>query len=183
MPASALGSGRVLPMTAHLRDGSQVRIRAVHEHDREALGEFLCSLSLEARRLRFFTGGVDIGKIAAAVGAVGPDRLGLVAIDAADEIVGHTLAIALDDRSAEVAVEVADELHEKGLGTILLERLAQLAERRGVERLVAEVLPENRAMLEVFRDGFDAVVRSEDGVDGVEFSTRAWRAARRRFPS
>ncbi len=83
---------------------------------------------------------------------------------------------------AEVAVEVADELHGDGLGTILLARLAQIAERRGIARFVAEVLPENRAMLDVFRDGFDARMAWRGGVEEIEFQTSAWRLARERFP-
>ena len=46
---------------------------------------------------------------------------------------------------------------------------------------VAEVLPENRAMLDVFRDGFDAHVALHEGVGTVEFPTSTWRLARERF--
>jgi len=46
---------------------------------------------------------------------------------------------------------------------------------------VAKVLPENRAMLEVFRGGFDADIALEEGLDSVEFPTSAWRLARERF--
>ena len=68
-----------------------------------------------------------------------------------------------------------------GLGTIMLERLAQQAEQRGVSQFVAEVLPENQEMLDVFRDGFDAKVSLDRGTDAVEFQTAAWRLARERF--
>lgn len=56
-----------------------------------------------------------------------------------------------------------------------------VAERHGITRFVAEVLPENRAMLDVFRDGFDAHVACREGVDRVEFPTGAWRTASKRF--
>jgi hypothetical protein len=46
---------------------------------------------------------------------------------------------------------------------------------------VAEVLPDNKAMLDVFRDGFDAKVSFDRGTDAVEFPTSAWRLARLRF--
>ena len=36
-------------------------------------------------------------------------------------------------------------------------------------------------MLDVFRDGFDARVVWDDGVEKVEFATSSWRLARRRF--
>jgi GNAT superfamily N-acetyltransferase len=80
-----------------------------------------------------------------------------------------------------VAVEVADHLHGRGLGTILIQRLASVAEGRGITRFIAEVLPENRAMLSVFRDGFDAHLTLHDGTDAVEFPTASWRLARERF--
>lgn len=39
-----------------------------------------------------------------------------------------------------------------------------------------------RAMLDVFRDGFDARVRLRDGVQTVSFPACAWRRAGARFP-
>jgi len=81
-----------------------------------------------------------------------------------------------------VAVEVADRLHGQGLGTLLVVRLAVLAERHGISRFVAEVLADNDEMLDVFRDGFDARVAWREGVEAVEFPTSAWRLARERYP-
>lgn len=165
-----------------LRNGARVAIRLLVDADRPALERFLEGLSLQARRFRFFTGGVDPGRMAGAIGAGGPDRFGLVALDEDGAVVGHALCIELGGDRAELAVEVADGLHGQGLGTILLERLAQEAERRGVRTLVAEVLPENREMLAVFNDGFDASVTWREGVDEIEFPVGAWRLAAGRFP-
>jgi L-amino acid N-acyltransferase YncA len=156
-------------------------VRDAESSDEPAIAEFLAGLCLEARRLRFFTGGVDVATMAHAVAATGSDRRGLVALDDSGAVVGHALYIALDRRRAEVAVEVADRLHGDGLGTILIERLAELAQRHGIATFVAEVLPENRAMIDVFRDGFDARVSWSEGVDIVEFGTDAWRLARQRY--
>ena len=157
-------------------------VRCVLADDEEPLCRFLEGLGLEARRLRFFSGGVDIERMAHQVAATGPGRLGLLAFDEQGKIVGHAVAITMSSGRAEVAVEVSDELHGEGLGTILIERLAELAETQGVETLVAQVLPDNRAMLDVFKDGFDASVRWSEGVDLVEFPTSAWRLARERYP-
>lgn len=170
-----------LPGSVRLRNGALVEVRPASDADLPALQRFLDGLSLEARRFRFFTGGVDAGRMAGTIGSEGPDRFGLVALAGA-AVVGHALCIELDEGRAELAVEVADDLHGQGLGTILLERLAQEAERRGVRRLVAEVLPENREMLEVFNDGFDATVTLHEGVDRIEFPVGAWRLAADRFP-
>lgn len=172
----------VEPSPATLRDGSTVLVRRSSADDEHALHEFLEGLCLEARRLRFFTGAVDLDEAARLTAASGPDRFGLIALDASGAIVGHALCILVDGDRAEVAVEIADSLHGQGLGTILVERLAELAERRGIARFVAEVLPDNSAMLDVFRDGFDASVAWRGGVEAVEFPTSAWRLARERFP-
>ncbi|MHB8233161.1 MAG: GNAT family N-acetyltransferase [Solirubrobacteraceae bacterium] len=164
-----------------LRDGRAVTIRQTAATDETDLRVFLGGLCLTARRFRFFTAGVDLDTAAHWAAAASDGRLGLVAHDEQGALIGHAVFIRLDDDRAEVAVEVADRLQGDGLGTILIERLAAIAETQGISQFVAEVLPENRAMLEVFCDGFDADVRLRDGVDTVEFPTATWRFARERF--
>lgn len=166
-----------------LRDGSRVAVRPVRARDEPALRSFLAGLCGQARYLRFFSGGADVASAARLAAATGADRYGLLAHDETGSLVGHALYIQLDDKRAEVAVEVADHLHDRGLGTILIERLASVAEQHGITRFIAEVLPQNRQMLAVFRDGFDAHVALRDGSDAVEFPTSAWRTTRERFPS
>lgn len=169
------------PELVRLRDRSLVTLRPVTAADEPALRSFLAGLCLEAQRLRFFSGAVDLSGAAHLAADTSAGRFGLVAHDEMGVLVAHALYIQLDRTRAEVAVEVADHLHDRGLGTILIERLAAVAERQGVTRFVAEVLPENRAMLDVFRDGFDAQVAGHDGVDRVEFPTSAWLTASERF--
>ena len=164
-----------------LRNGASISIRQAAAEDETGLRAFLGGLCLTARRFRFFTAGVDLDTAAHWAAASSDGRLGLVAHDEQGALVGHAVFIPLDADRAEVAVEVADRLHGNGLGTILIERLAATAEAQGISQFVAEVLPENAAMLEVFCDGFDAHVRLRDGVDTVEFPTATWRLARERF--
>ncbi len=165
-----------------LRDGSPVTIRPVRDEDEGSLRVFLGGLCEEARRLRFFSGVVDTAKAAASAAETDVDRCGLVAHDETGMIVGHALYIVLEPSRAEVAVEVADRLHGRGLGTILIERLAVIAEQRGITHFVAEVLCENHEMLDVFRKGFDARMVSREGPqERVEFLTSGWRLAQERF--
>lgn len=140
-----------------LRDGLSVTIRPASVRDEPALRSFLDGLCLEARRLRFFSGAVDISSAAHLAATTDVQHRGLVAHDEG-VLVGHATYVQLDETRAEVAVEVADHLHGRGLGTIFIERLAIIAEQRGITHFVAEVLSENRAMLDVFREGFDARV-------------------------
>jgi GNAT superfamily N-acetyltransferase len=174
-------AGSSMTQLVRLRDGSSATVRAVSAADEPALLTFLSGLCLEARRMRFFTGAADIEYAAHFAAATGADRYGLIAHDEEGVTVGHATYAKLDDKRAEVAIEVADHLHGRGLGTLLIERLAAVAEARGITRFVAEVLPENSAMLDVFRDGFEAHVRFHDGTDTAEFPTAAWRLARERF--
>jgi len=165
-----------------LRDGSLVAVRRVAGAAEAALHTFLAGLSPEARRLRFFSGGADMGTAAHAAAEPGAGRYGLLVHDETGALVGHALYVPMDPTHAEVAVEVADHLHGRGLGTILIERLAAAAEQHGITHFTAEVLPENHAMLDVFRDAFGAHVRLRDGVNRVELPTASWRRACSRYP-
>lgn len=164
-----------------LRDGSRVTVSPVREDDEEPLLGFLEGLCLEARRMRFFSGAVDLESAAHWAALTSVDRYGLVAREETGWIVGHAVYILLDAEHAEVALEVADQLHGRGLGTLLVERLAARAERHGVTKFVAEVLCENHAMLDIFKEGFDArVIRHDGPEERVEFLTSGWRLARER---
>ena len=165
-----------------LRDGSRVTVRRAGAADEPGLHAFLHGLCPEARRLRFFSGAVDLEWAAHAAADTSAGRHGLIATDETGAIVAHAVFIPLDATRAEVAIEVTDHLHGRGLGTILIERLAEVAERRGITRFVAEVMCENRAMLDVFREGFDGRVTRHCGAEErVEFLTSGWRLARERF--
>ena len=165
-----------------MRDGCLVTIRAVRAQDETPLRLFLEDLCAEARRLRFFSGAIDTVRAAHLAADTSAGHYGLVVHDESGMIVGHALYIQFDPKGAEVAVEVADHLHGRGLGTMLIERLAIVAEQRGITHFLAEVLCENRAILEVFREGFDArIVCREGPEERVEFLTSSWRLAHERF--
>ena len=166
-----------------LRNGLAVSVRAVTGDDEPAIFAFLAGLSVDSRRLRFFAAAVDL-HAEAHRGAAGDDsdHHGLVALAPGGGMVGHAIYVRLpDSERAEVAVEVTDDLHHLGLATLLIIRLAQFAEEHQITSFVAEVLPDNRDMLAVFRDGFAAeTVVGRDQVD-VEFPTSSWRTAQARF--
>jgi GNAT superfamily N-acetyltransferase len=177
----AVSSGLTAELTA-LRDGSCVSIRPSSAEDESELRSFLNGLCPEARRLRFFTGAADIDGAAHFAAVSDESHYGLLARDELGVLVGHATYVKLDPQHAEVAVEVADHLHGRGLGTMLVERLAVVAEERGITHFVAEVLCDNHAMLDVFREGFDGrVVRHEGPDERVEFLTEGWRLAHQRF--
>jgi hypothetical protein len=183
MKAAVFASGPSAPELVTLRDGSSVTVRPVGQDDEASLQTFLIGLCANSRRLRFFTGGANIAGAAHWAAGTPADRYGLLAHDETGVLVAHAVYVKLDQTRAEVAIEVADHLHDRGLGTILMQRIGAAAQERGITHFVAEVLPENQAMLDVFRDGFDAHVALHEGIDTVEFPTSSWRLARERFGS
>ena len=66
--------------------------------------------------------------------------------------------------TAEVAFAVRDEYQGKGIGGVLLSYLTYLAKRQGLLGFVADVLADNRNMLNLFeRQGFDMERHAESG--------------------
>jgi acyl-CoA synthetase (NDP forming)/RimJ/RimL family protein N-acetyltransferase len=162
-----------------LRDGSTLRLRPPERGDEEALVAFLAGLSEASRRMRFHAA------VHAEPTLVRPylepdwsESGGLVGeLDGGDgpRVVAHaTWSRLRDPERAEVAFAVADDVQGRGIGTRLLEQLAETAGDAGVREFVAEVLPENTAMLAVFRDaGFEVVRTSEGGTVEIRFPIAA----------
>ena len=70
-----------------------------------------------------------------------------------------------EDNQAEVAFLIEDAHQGRGIAQLLLEHLAEAARERGITRFVAEVLPQNRRMAQVFADaGYRMSKGIEDGV-------------------
>jgi RimJ/RimL family protein N-acetyltransferase len=167
---------RVRETEVVLRDGSTVHVCPAKPADAPAVRLLLKGLSDRSRRLRFFSAFPDLAKAARwATEVDNGRRYGLVATTERDgRIVGHAGLERASDRSerAEVALEIADAMQGKGLGTALLCRLADAANELGIQVLDAEVLAENRQMIQVFRDcGYPVKVHSLPGVELVELRT------------
>jgi acetyl coenzyme A synthetase (ADP forming)-like protein len=152
-----------------LRDGSTLRLRAPTREDVGALIAFFERLSERSLYLRFH--GVRHVDAALVEHFLDPDWLdrgallgALVNPEGDEQVVALAEYARLrDPAAAEVAFTVADELQGRGAATRLLEQLAARASEVGVERFVAEVLPENAAMLAVFRDAGFEVSRTLGG--------------------
>ena len=59
--------------------------------------------------------------------------------------------VRVSDDTAELAFEVVDAQHRRGLGLLLLDTVATLAQANGVRRVTATVHPENRASVQLLR--------------------------------
>lgn len=77
-------------------------------------------------------------------------------------IIGGGRYVVFEPGRAELAFAVVDEWQGHGVGTLLMRHLAKIARDAGLEELVAEVLPENAAMLRVFgKFGFKPASRRD----------------------
>ena len=154
-----------------LRDGSVARIRPIKPSDAPLIEDFHAKQSDESIYFRFF----------APLRRLSPrelhrfthvdyvDRVALVAT-VREVIVGVGRYDRISPTSAEVAFNISDHCQGRGIGSVMLEHLAAIAQEEGVSRFVAEVLPQNRRMLSVFSEaGYVVSRRFEDGVVSVSF--------------
>ena len=159
-----------------LRDGHTAHIRPIRPEDADLLVEFYDRVSEQSKYFRFFTAMPRLSE---------RDVQRFTQVDhvrrVAFVVTLKKRIIALgsyesgsyegdDSRRAEVAFLVEDAQQGRGIGQLLLEHLAQAGRERGIERFVAEVLPDNERMIQTFRDaGYRLVSDVEDGVMSLEF--------------
>lgn len=159
------------PTDVILRDGATLRLRPPLDADAEAMLDFFSRLSDRSRYLRFH-GFPALGQklVTPFVDPDWDERGALIGCFEGRIVALANYARLRDRRAAEVAFTVDDEYQGRGIGTRLLEQLVELAGAAGIEEFVAEVLPENRNMLVVFRDaGFDVVRELEGGELEIRF--------------
>ena len=157
-----------------LRDGTCVTVREIRAEDAVALRRLVGRSSERSIELRFFGPMRELSEEKARRFAEvdGRDRFALVALDPEDddEIVGvvrYERVRGTDE--AEYAALVEDRFQGRGLGIGLTRRLIEAARERGIERLQALVLRENRGMLSLLRSlEFPERKRRENGLEHIE---------------
>ena len=154
-----------------LSDGGTAYVRPMTPDDADSLRRFHSRLSPESIYFRFFAPyprlsrrdvehftHVDHDRRAALIAVLGGEMVGVARYD------------RISDDEAEVAFVIEDAHQGRGLGSVLLEHIAQAARDNGVRRFHADVLPQNRRMLAVFRDaGYSPRQTYEDGVVQMSF--------------
>jgi GNAT superfamily N-acetyltransferase len=134
-----------------LRDGSTVVVRPISPSDADGLVRFHESLTRDSQRSRFFAihPHLSVKEVERFTTVDHRDRQALVAVKASD-IVGVGRYDRLDDTDAEVAFVTRDDQQGLGVGSLLFQQLADAARLVGITRFVAETLPENHKMLDLF---------------------------------
>jgi acetate---CoA ligase (ADP-forming) len=157
-----------------LRSGSTLRLRPIRQEDAPALLAFYQRLSPDSLYFRFFSLPKVDAERAAGFCRVDYDQQFALVGETAGRIaaVAHYFRLPRRPDRAEVAFTVEDALQGQGVGTRLLERLAEIARARGVTTFEAEVLGHNRRMIDVFRNcGFETSERRiEAGVERIVLS-------------
>jgi acyl-CoA synthetase (NDP forming)/RimJ/RimL family protein N-acetyltransferase len=159
-----------------LLDGRAAHLRPIVPKDADALVEFYDQrVSAESKYMRFFApypklSDRDVHRFTH-VDQV--DRVAFV-VTLAGQIIATGRFDRIDAEQAEVAFLVADAHQGRGVAQLLLEHLAQAGRERGVSRFVAEVLPENVRMIQIFREaGYHVEGGFEEGVMRLVFSIDA----------
>jgi GNAT superfamily N-acetyltransferase len=148
-----------------------VEVRPVTLDDLPRLDALLTALDGRDRYRRWFTGAADVhGAAALASHPEQQDAVGLVATAPGGELVGHAALIPMSEARAEVCFEVAAPWRHHGVAGRLLVELVRRAAQRGLQTLVAEVLPENADMLAVLREHGPCHEHREDGVVELELA-------------
>ena len=152
-----------------LKDGTEIFFRPVKPSDESALSDMLYSLSADSVRKRYFTytrafPHRDVQKLANVDYRQDIAIVGLVPAVSGEDMVAIAQFFTDPGRgSAEVAFIVQDEWQKKGMGTFLLEYLAEIARARDVKKFHASVLAINKAMLQVFYNSGYSVNTEFDG--------------------
>lgn len=143
-----------------LLDGSLIHIRAIRPDDRERLLEHFEGLSPQSKYFRFF--GIRRGLGESELTRLSrPDFTSHVALlatqwhEGREKVIGvgrYLVGAEARARTAEVALAVLDEHQGQGIGTLLIEHLAMIAQAGGVEQFLADVLGANTRMLEMLKD-------------------------------
>jgi GNAT superfamily N-acetyltransferase len=138
------------------RDGARLQVRPIEPGDKQALLRGFEHLGRESRYRRFLAPIRRLTQrdLAYFTELDHSEHEALVAFNDEGEMVAVARYVLLDDRPgvAEVAVTVADDWQQRGVGTALLERLAQRAVDTGVRSFLGLCLADNRDMQELLRE-------------------------------
>jgi len=161
-----------------LRDGRSIEIRALRPDDETQMLAAISRTSPQSLYRRFFGPKKDFseGEKAFFLNVNFTGHVALVATTERNghtEIVGGARYVVVQPGIAEVAFTVIDEFQGKGVGSALMRHLILLARQASLKQLVADVLPENTAMINILkRSGLPATTTRSKGVIHVNLEVQ-----------
>jgi acetyltransferase len=163
-----------LEETVALRDGSRLLVRPIRPEDEPAHQRMFASLAPEDVRFRFFNQvkALPHSQMARYTQIDYEREMAFVALEPSGETLGVARAIFDPDGvQAEFAIAVRSDRKGRGLGHALLDKLIRHCRARGAARVVGQVLPDNRAMLDLAASlGFRRRFVPGEGVVEVELA-------------
>ena len=137
-------------------DGEEVLIRPIRPEDEPLMVGFHGKLSERSVYLRYFhlvnlAERVSHQRLARICFNDYNREIALVAVRNSEILAVGRLVKAHAANEAELAVLIADEFQGHGLGTELWRRLVEIARAEKLDRVTAEILPENHQMMEICR--------------------------------
>ncbi len=162
-----------------LRNGTPVFIRAIRPDDKQRLLDGFHRLAPKSIYFRFFNNKHELSEKELQF-FTEIDFIHHVAIvaDIQDENGENDIGIGRyvefksngPKRVAEVAFAVAEEYQHTGVGTLLFEQLIIIAKEQGISRLVAEVLLDNKGMMQILQHSqYKLEITKNHGVAHIEF--------------
>jgi acetyltransferase len=141
-----------------LRSGEKVFCRPIRPEDEHVHLEFFSRLSPEDIRFRFFGLIQELAHSQMArFTQIDYDReMAFIAIRTSEAGHSETLGVVrtandANNQTAEFAIIVRSDMKGQGLGRQLLEKMIRYCRKRGIERLVGQVVMDNTGMLELAR--------------------------------
>lgn len=137
---------------AILRDGTHVRVRPIHPEDIELERRFIESLSPESRRFRFLDTMISPSEaLLKQMTDINPATDAAFVVlqgtgDQTQEIGVARLSALPDGHDCEFAVTVADAWQHKGIGTMLVQKLIEVAKSRGINAMHSNDSADNYLM-------------------------------------
>lgn len=157
---------------AKLNDGAPVVLRPIRPEDEPLWHEMLESFSEETIRFRFF---YQIGEIthefATRYCFIDYEReIGIVAEieEGKKKLIGvGRLVSDANLETAELAVVVGDPWQGRGVGTLLTDYCVEIARDRGIKKITADMLPDNKLIIEMLERREFQLKQEEDVVRAV----------------
>ncbi len=158
------------------KDGLLVKFRPIKPSDEDMMRRLFYQFSDESKYLRYFARirtmphkqmqsyvNIDYDRILSIVGIIqhaGTERIIAEARYGYDD----------NEKTYEMAFIVDEEFQGKGIATFMARYLMKIAKERNIEKISANVLPQNDKMMKVFEKcGVPFTQRFEDGVMHFDF--------------
>jgi RimJ/RimL family protein N-acetyltransferase len=138
-----------------LRDGISIEVRALKPEDEAGMLAAIERTGAQSLQRRFFVMKREFSEKERNffMKVNFTNHVALVAVaqeDGKPTIIGGGRYVVFEPQRAEMAFVIVDAWQGRGVGSILMRHLIKIAGDAGLHELIAEVLPENTAMLRVF---------------------------------